>query len=234
MRRGSQTRPSAPGSRVRVDLSQAETRVLLPEGDYLVKVDKVTQEESKEGNPYLSWVFRTIDDDKKYNGKPLYTNTSLQPQALWNLRNLLESLGEDIPDSEFDLDFEDLVGKQCVVAVEDDEWEGRKRSKITDYTPVEGGAPDDETEPEPEPEKEAPAPTKTRGRPKKVVEPKPDPEPEDDLIDAADVRNMDEDQLQALIDEHELDVDLDSFATLRRKVNAVIDGLEAKELLAAE
>ena len=52
-----------------------------------------------------------------------------------------------------------------------------------------------------------------------------------DLISADDVQDMDEDGLEELIEEHELDVDLSKFKTLRKKAAAVIDALEDADLL---
>ena len=51
-------------------------------------------------------------------------------------------------------------------------------------------------------------------------------------IKADDVTSMDEEELAELIEKHDLDVDLDKFATTRRKRSAVVDSLEAAELLA--
>jgi hypothetical protein len=42
---------------------------------------------------------------------------------------------------------------------------------------------------------------------------------------------MDEDELADLVKEHKLDVDLDDYKSLRKKVAAVIGELEEKELL---
>lgn len=50
-------------------------------------------------------------------------------------------------------------------------------------------------------------------------------------IDKSDVEDMDEDELQELIDEHDLDVDLDDFKKLPKKVAAVIEALEDEDLL---
>lgn len=47
----------------------------------------------------------------------------------------------------------------------------------------------------------------------------------------SDVEDMDEDELQELIDEHDLDVDLDDHKKLSKKIAAVIEGLDDKDLL---
>lgn len=46
-----------------------------------------------------------------------------------------------------------------------------------------------------------------------------------------EVQEMSEEELEDLIEQHELDVDLDDFKTLRRKKNAVIDALTENDLL---
>lgn len=50
-------------------------------------------------------------------------------------------------------------------------------------------------------------------------------------LSRSDVEDMDEDELQELIDEHDLDVDLDDHKKLPKKVAAVIDELEEADLL---
>ena len=75
-------------SKISVDFTGVETRILLPEGVYNAKVQSVEMEQN-DGKPYLKWTFRTIDEDPKLNDKPLYNNTSLQPQSLWVLGSLL-------------------------------------------------------------------------------------------------------------------------------------------------
>lgn len=50
-------------------------------------------------------------------------------------------------------------------------------------------------------------------------------------VSSDDVMEADEEELQELIDEHELDVDLDDYKTLRKKQAAVIDALEENDLL---
>lgn len=50
-------------------------------------------------------------------------------------------------------------------------------------------------------------------------------------ISRSDVEDMDEDELEALVDEHDLDVDLDKIKKLPKKIAAVIDELEEADLL---
>lgn len=128
-------------SKISVDFTGVETRILLPEGVYNAKVQSVEMEPN-DGKPYLKWTFRTIDDDPKLNDKPLYNNTSLQPQSLWVLGSLLETLGVDRPDGAMDLDLDELVDLELGLVVEHEEYQGKQRAKVVDFTPA-GGADDD-------------------------------------------------------------------------------------------
>ena len=51
-------------------------------------------------------------------------------------------------------------------------------------------------------------------------------------VTADTINSMNQDELEALVEEHELDVDLDDFKTLRKKRTAVIDAAEEAEILA--
>lgn len=128
-------------SKISVDFTGVETRILLPEGVYNAKVQSVEMEQN-DGKPYLKWTFRTIDEDPKLNDKPLYNNTSLQPQSLWVLGSLLETLGVDRPDGAMDLDLDELVDLELGLVVEHEEYQGKQRAKVVDFTPA-GGSDDD-------------------------------------------------------------------------------------------
>lgn len=280
-------RPKKSSSKVTVNMSGIEARVTVPEGDYRVAVDQVTREEGK-NDDYLKWKLKIVGG--KMDGKSLYNNTSLAPQALWNLANFLTALGEEIPDGELELDFEELQGKECMVVVQHEEYDSKPQAKVVDYYPVDGDAEEDEDEDEKpakkgkaskaksddddeEDEDEKPAkrgrgrPAKSkdeddedededeeeekpakrgRGRPKKApAKDEDDDEDEEDekvskrgkgkkskvVITAEEVDDMDEDELGDLIEKHDLDVDLDDYKTLRKKVTAVKDALEEKGLL---
>src|SRR5690606_28865621 len=93
---------------LKVDFTNVEPGGKVPEGDYPVVVKEITVEESQNGNPYLKWVFSVADG--RHKGKQLYHHTSLQPQALFNLRNTLEALGMEVPQKAIQLDLDNLIG----------------------------------------------------------------------------------------------------------------------------
>lgn len=195
-----------------VDFSGVETNVLVPEGDYRSKVAEVSQEVAeKSGNEYLKWKFVTIDEDKKLNNKSIFYNTSLQPQALWNLKNLLECLGVDVPDDEMELDLPELVDLEVMLSIEHETYDGKKRPRVVDFSPLvdneeEVEAVDDEEEEEEE-------------------------EEESEVYSTEEVEEMDEDDLANVVKAHDLKVNLKKAKTLKKKRALVIDALEEAELL---
>lgn len=195
----------------------------VPEGQYEVKVDDVEVKTSENsGNDYLAWVF-TIVNPKKHKGKKLYHNNSLQPQSLWSLRGLLEQLGVEVPDEPIDLDLDDLIDRTIGVEVQHEDYNGKPKPRIVDFFDFDEGGTE-ETSDEPV-EEEAPK-KKSKKERREEKKKKAVTMTEDEVLE------KDEDELQELIEEHELDVDLGDFNTLRRKRAAVIEALSEKGLLA--
>jgi len=183
---------------VKVDMSGVEVKRTVPEGQYRVSVSSIEQEfaEGDKSRPYLAWEFKILDGKNK--GSTLYHNTSLQPQALWNLKGLLERLDVEVPDSAMDLDLDELVGQEIGVVVEHEEYNNRPRSRVVDFlalSEVDGDATE---------EKE-----------------------ENEVPSRDDIMILDEEELQAVVDEHGLDVDLDDHKGMKAKRTAVADALEA-------
>jgi Protein of unknown function (DUF669). len=189
--------------KISVDMSGVESSKKVAEGDYRLKVTGVEKEKAESsGKDKLSWEFEITAGKSK--GATLYYTTSLQPQALWNLKGLLENLGVEVPDSAMDLDLDDLVDREVGGTVEHEVYEGKKRSRLVDFMPIddvdgEEGGDEDEGGSE-----------------------------NNELPDADAINEMDEDELQAVIDEHELEVDLDDHKKLKAKRKAVIEAIEEK------
>ncbi len=201
---------------LKVNFSGVEGRVLLPEGDYLAKVDEVEQKEGNDsGEPYLVWTFETKDDeDEELNGKKVWYNTSLQEAALWNLRNLLETLSVEIPEEEMELELEEYVGMELMLTIEHETYQGKKKARVVDFAPAEDGD-DDEAEVE-------------------------DDESNDDgeegegaeTYSADEINDMSAKELTELIKEHELEIDKKLKG--KKKKAAVIDALEEADLLSSD
>lgn len=218
--------------KITVDFTGVEARTLLPEGQYHAKVHEVTQEDGNEF-PYFKWVFTVVSDDDKTNGAKLFYNTSLSPKALWNLRNLLETLGVSTPSSEMEIDFDEYIGLELMVRVEHETFEGKDRPKVTDFTPLEETASvddDDEKSDDDETEEED---AETEEEDEKESEDDDDEAEDDDdgKIDAGDVKEMDDAELADLVKKHKLKVDLKTIKKHSKRIAAVVDALEAKDLL---
>ena len=127
---------------LKIDFTNVEPGGKVPEGDYPVRVKEVTVEESSSGNPYLKWVLEIIDG--KHKGKVLYHNTSLQPQALFSLRNTLEALGMEVPQTVVELDLDNLIGLKAAVSVEIEVYQGKEKSRVVEVFPLEDLVEDDE------------------------------------------------------------------------------------------
>lgn len=124
----------------------------VPDGDYRVRVVDIEERVSENsGQPYLNWELEIVGGE--YDGSTIYHTTSLQKQALFNLRATLEALGLDVPESAMEIDLDALIGLEMGVTVEVQEVQGRKRSRVVDVfslEELEGDDDDDEEDDEDE------------------------------------------------------------------------------------
>src|SRR5690606_25506002 len=93
-----------------IDFSQVdEGGSRIPAGEYVVKVAKAEIRNGESGYQYISWTLEIISGE--YKGKKAYHNTSLKPEALFNLRNFLTALGVSVPKGKMTLNLKEYVGK---------------------------------------------------------------------------------------------------------------------------
>jgi hypothetical protein len=98
----------------------------LPEGTYLATLAKVESKTSKAGNPML--VYTIIPVEHPTAVYPYYI--VLDEKQLWKFRALLLAAGKEVPKRKVTVDPESIVGKQIMIDLEDDEWEGREKSTV--------------------------------------------------------------------------------------------------------
>ena len=190
-----------------LDLSDVESGGLVPEGEILATVSEATIETSENsGEDYIKWKFSTSKG-------PLFHNTSLQKQALFNLRGLLEAFGVEIPDSAFDLDLEDFIGQQCIAVVSHEEFKGKVKARVADFLPLNEAATDDDDD-------DDKADVKSE-KPKKGDKKAKLPKIEEEELD-----DKDEEELAELIEQYGLEVDLSAVKSMRKKVALVTTALE--------
>lgn len=157
---------------ISVDFSETESSASLPEGDYLLRVDDVEQKTSENsGADYLAITF--VVDEGEFKGKKVWHNCSLQPQALFNLRAVLESLGFEVPQGVMDLDPADMVGECCGAAIVLEVFEGKSKPRVAEFFPAEELDEVAEEAGEEAEEEEETKPTKKSPKAKPVTKKKP-------------------------------------------------------------
>ena len=221
---------------ISVNFTGVESRVLLPEDDYAVKVSEVTKEEGSKGD-YLKWVFEVTEG--KLAGNKVYFNTSLTEQSLWNLKNLLVTLGVEVPNDELDIDLDELVDLEMMAAIAHENYEGKRQARLVDFYALDEEAGNSKTEEEEEEEK----PVKKTRAPKKAEEEEEEEEEKPvkgkkvkkvkalEPMDASEVEDLDEEELEEVIEKYSLDVEIDELKTMRKKISAVMDALEEAGML---
>ena len=197
---------------IEVDMRGVSSKGICPEGIHKVKVQKITQEISeKSAKPYLAWELRTSD------GYTLYHNTSLQPQALFNLKNVLLALGYEIPDAILRLDLRDLKGREAYVEVMHEVYEGKKRARIAQFL-----MPDEVDEEELEDEEDIGEELEEVEVEEEDVEAEEEEENEDDE-DEGEEEDLDSMSLEELLDyAEENDIDLTYLSRKDRKKKSVV------------
>lgn len=83
---------------------------------------------SQAGNPQYIWQFKLLSGEGK--GREFRYWTSLLPQARWKVIETLEALGVKAQGSIAKFKRSDVVGKPCILLLEDDTYEGQTTSKI--------------------------------------------------------------------------------------------------------
>jgi Protein of unknown function (DUF669) len=147
-----------------------------PDGRYKAKIIEVSQEEGKDsGEPYMQLTWEITSD--KCNGREVrFDNYSLQPQALWRVKSLLEAMGVEVPDGEHEVDWDELVSDEteCIVELTGEARDGKTYARVTGHFPLEDGNTVDDDEDDKPARRKKPAkddaddddePPKRRGKP---------------------------------------------------------------------
>lgn len=138
----------------KVDMTGVELREFEPVeiGRYKAKVDDLvyTEKSKRSQQPKVQFTFTLTkgleesnsEYDPATNRKAFY-EVSLQEQSLWNLKRTLVALGdapEDL-DGEIDIEKEEYVGRECVVVIGHEEYEGVNRQRTRRIEPLPEAAP---------------------------------------------------------------------------------------------
>lgn len=120
---------------LRVNFSDTETRDFspIPPGVYTALV---TDGELREAGPnakhpgsqYINWEF-TIQDEP-HVGRKQWMNTSLVPDALFGLKDLLAATGKFEVDGELDFDIADVIGSEVKIKVKTKTYDGELQNEV--------------------------------------------------------------------------------------------------------
>jgi len=101
-------------------------------GDYLVQCTKaeLTRSGGEKKTPEIKATYKIIKG--KFKGKTIIDDLYLTEGALWRLRVTLEGMGINVPSSKVKVDPKKMVGKQLGVSIDDDEYDGKIRSRVID------------------------------------------------------------------------------------------------------
>jgi len=115
----------------------------IPEADYVLKVADVERRKNKAGDAYyFSWKLQVVTDaqgKKKHAGSTFYFTTSLKPEALFNLRNMIHACTngkQNVAGKAINFNPQQYIGSKIGGTVEDDEYEGKLRSVVSDVMPL--------------------------------------------------------------------------------------------------
>lgn len=145
-----------------------------PEGDYEAKCVAVDDHTFKSDATKEGWVFTFKVAGDERSTYPVYASTD--EREVWKVRKMFMAAGIPVPKKAVLVDPNKLVGKSMGVTLEDDEFEGRLKSVIADWMPLDdlADAEDDEVDED----EEAPPPRKRAA--KKATRRAPEPEEDED------------------------------------------------------
>lgn len=151
---------------IKINMEDVESRKALPEGDYLFEIDEVeVKTADNSGADYLAFTMKVADGPNK--GSKVWHNCSLQPQALFNLKSVMEACGMEA-EGTVEFDPADMIGMTFGGTVAMEKYEGKERPRLVEFFSEE--ELDSTEEPADEPE-EAPAKPASKKKAKKKEEP---------------------------------------------------------------
>lgn len=166
--------------KTKVDFSGVESYNIPEEGKKHVRILKVEEATSQGGNDVLKFTFEVIKGDDK--GCRVIESFSLAENALWKLKGLLQALGMKC-DKKVTLDLDKLEGKELVIEVKHEEYNGTTRAKSNAFFKVGTDSDEDEDDEDAEDEdedEEEEKPKKSSKKDKKSSKKSKKSEPEDE------------------------------------------------------
>lgn len=105
----------------------------IKEGDYLFKVTDYEVGKKKEEEKTKRWVIFKFDILKGPSKGAFSDLFGLAKNQLWRYRLFLEAAGIEISSGVNDVRLDKLIGKKVAGTVEDDTYNGKTKSQVSDY-----------------------------------------------------------------------------------------------------
>jgi hypothetical protein len=121
------------GMKMKIDLSGVANLAPLDDGVYnATLLEGAVKTAKSSGQPYVAITFTVTDEG--FEGRKLFRNYSLQPQALWAFKQFLLTMGvdEDVISGEFEIDevINDLKGAPCKLDVVQKSYRDRMQNEV--------------------------------------------------------------------------------------------------------
>lgn len=115
-----------------INFENVASREPLEPGKYQLRIAECSEAVSSTGNPMIKLVYDVIANDEGEaipGGRKLWDNMSLQEQALFRLKDLLDACGYDTSGS-LDFEPEDLIGCEILAQVVQEEYNGNTKNRV--------------------------------------------------------------------------------------------------------
>jgi hypothetical protein len=104
--------------------------IMLPPGEYTVRVIEAKEDTSKSGNDMLKLKFRVIKSNGT-EGPALFDNLVFTESSLWKVDQFLDACGQHPGEGvDFDLDPQSMVGWECKAKLKHDTYQGNTNLKV--------------------------------------------------------------------------------------------------------
>ena len=119
---------------IRVDFTGVKGPAPLDPGEYQARVADVTVSDKAGQSGYHSVIldWQVLDPQRKVR----FDYYSLSPQSLWRLKNVLSTLGVEVPEGEFEFEPQDVIGQEATVVLSVEEYNGRENNKVKEVKPA--------------------------------------------------------------------------------------------------
>ena len=121
--------------RINVHLDDVESAFeTFPEGSYVVAIQPSSKVKQSESGAYIQFISKCVEGEMEE--KMIGWNCSLLPQALWNIKALVEAAGVEWDEDGFELD--DLFEQQVIIDVSTRDYDNPKTGKVEQRNQVDG------------------------------------------------------------------------------------------------